>query len=174
MVVASVQLVAGTRFEATSLRVRRGDVLGHVRVRTVEGEAVLFGPPETMRELTVAVTRAAELAEDMLRGEGLVGAGTSVAGDVAVEREDFPLVTASVHLNAETRLEPRPLQVERGRVLGHIGVRTGGGEAVIYGEPERMRELGAAFAWAAEQAEDVLRIEELLVEAGASERAEAA
>jgi hypothetical protein len=44
------------------------------------------------------------------------------------------------------------------------------GRAGVFGSPAQMRELAAAATAAAEQAEELLRVAELLVEAGMAER----
>jgi len=82
------------------------------------------------------------------------------------------MVSASVQLVADMRLKSEPLRVERGRVLGHLRVRTERGDVVIFGVPERMRELAAAATFAADQADELLRTEGLLAEASMLERAE--
>jgi hypothetical protein len=81
------------------------------------------------------------------------------------------MVTASVQLVPGTLLLAEPLRVERGHTLGHLRVCTDDGEAVLYGTAERMRELAAAVILAAEQADELARVEGLLVEAGMLERA---
>ena len=80
------------------------------------------------------------------------------------------MVRASVQLLEDTRLMWEPVRVEPGRVLGHLRVRTDGGDAVIFGTPERMREFAAAAMLAAEQADELLRVQTLLAEAGMLER----
>ena len=82
------------------------------------------------------------------------------------------MVTASVQLVADARLTWEPLRVERGHVLGYLRVWTDCGEAVIFGTAERMRAFAAAATLAAEQADELLRIEALLGEAGVLERTE--
>jgi hypothetical protein len=82
------------------------------------------------------------------------------------------MVTAHVHVVSGTRLSSEPLRVDRGHALGHLRVGTSDSEAIIFGTPERMRELAAAATLAAEQADELLRIEGLLAEAGMLERVE--
>lgn len=82
------------------------------------------------------------------------------------------MVTATVQLVSDTRLSWEPLRVNPGRALGYLRVRTDAGEAVIFGSPERMREFAAAATLAAEQADELLRIERLLADAGMLERVE--
>jgi hypothetical protein len=80
------------------------------------------------------------------------------------------MVSANVHLGADMRLSSEPRRVERGRVLGYLTVRTDEGEARIAGTPERMRVLAAEAERAAGQAENLLRIEALLADAGNGDR----
>jgi hypothetical protein len=82
------------------------------------------------------------------------------------------MVTASIQLAPDTRLSSEPLRVEPGRVLGHMRVLTDSGEACIYGTPEWMHALAAEASRAAEEAEHLLRIEQLLLDAGRLEPTE--
>jgi hypothetical protein len=82
------------------------------------------------------------------------------------------MVNASISLTAETGFTWEPLRVERGSVLGHLRVRTHQGDALIYGTPEQVRKLAAAATLAAEQADDLLRLEGLLADADMLQRAE--
>jgi hypothetical protein len=58
-------------------------------------------------------------------------------------------------------------QGERASAWVEFGRR---GRAVLQGEPEQMRELAAVITTAADQADELLRVARLLVEAGTEDR----
>jgi hypothetical protein len=82
------------------------------------------------------------------------------------------MIRTTITLGPQTRLESEPLAVAHGdeRAVGMLFVREDGGGAVVMGVPARLRALAAEAICAAEQAEEMLRVAELLREAGLTER----
>jgi hypothetical protein len=81
------------------------------------------------------------------------------------------MVRTTIVLGAESGLVGEPMALDGGRVLAWLEIREDyGGSATILGDPAQMRELAAAATNAAEQAEEMLRVGELLADAGLAER----
>jgi hypothetical protein len=79
------------------------------------------------------------------------------------------MARAVIDLNAAERLAPMPfVSDDRGAIAWlEIG---GSGQAAVFGAPSEMRELAAAATSAADQAEELLQVAELLASAGTAER----
>jgi hypothetical protein len=79
------------------------------------------------------------------------------------------MVRALVNLADVGRVAPMPFVGEGKRPIAWVEIG-GDGELAIHGRPSQMRELAAAANTAADQAEEMLRVAELLVEAGMGDR----
>jgi hypothetical protein len=78
------------------------------------------------------------------------------------------MVRATIDLSAETRLASEPLAVRYGRerAVGLVQIRDHEGWAVVMGAPGQLRALAEEATRAAEQAEEMIRVAELLADAG--------
>ena len=79
------------------------------------------------------------------------------------------MVRALIDLAAVGRVAPMPFLGEGRRAIAWVEIG-GDGEVAIHGAPSEMRELAAAASSAADQAEEMLRVAELLAEAGLAAR----
>jgi hypothetical protein len=79
------------------------------------------------------------------------------------------MVRALVNLGDVGCVTPMPFLGEGKRPIAWVEIG-GDGAVAIHGTPSEMRELAAAASAAAERAEEMLRVAELLVEAGMAER----
>jgi hypothetical protein len=79
------------------------------------------------------------------------------------------MVRALVNLADVGRVAPLPFLGEGKRPIAWVEIG-GDGELAIHGKPSEMRELAAAASVAADQAEEMLRVAQLLGEAGMGER----
>jgi hypothetical protein len=79
------------------------------------------------------------------------------------------MVRVSIDLGAAGRVEPSPFIDDRGRPVAWLEIAGAGGVGV-FGSPAEMRELAAAATAAADQAEEMRRVGERLVETGMVER----
>ena len=80
------------------------------------------------------------------------------------------MVRALTNLASVGRVAPMPFLGEGRRAIAWVELG-GDGEAAIHGAPSEMRELVAAATSAADQADEMLRVAELLAEAGLAARA---
>jgi hypothetical protein len=79
------------------------------------------------------------------------------------------MVRVTIDLAAAGRVAATPFVNDRKRAVAWVEIG-GPGVAGVFGSPEQMRELAAAATTAADQAEEMLRVAELLVEAGMAGR----
>jgi hypothetical protein len=79
------------------------------------------------------------------------------------------MVRVTIDLAAAGRVAPMPFVNDRNRAVAWVEIGEVG-RAGVFGSPAQMRELAAAATAAADQAEELLRVAELLVEAGMAER----
>jgi hypothetical protein len=147
-----VQVVALGLGEAEIIRVA---VPGEPGVR--EGESVTRGGPDgaavgERRALGHLIPGGRDQAHVGSRGEG---------GRVTVR--------VAIDLGAAGRVDPAPFLDDRGRPVAWVEI-DGPGRAGVYGSPTEMRELAAAATAAADQAEEMRRVGERLVETGMVER----
>jgi hypothetical protein len=75
------------------------------------------------------------------------------------------MVRTVIDLDAAGRLAPMPFVGEDRRAVAWLEIG-GAGQAAVFGAPSVMRELAAAATFAADQAEELLRVAELLAAAG--------
>jgi hypothetical protein len=75
------------------------------------------------------------------------------------------MVRALINLGDVGRVTPMPFLGEGRRPIAWVEFG-GEGEVAIHGKPSEMRELAAAASSAADQAEEMLRVAQLLVDAG--------
>jgi hypothetical protein len=82
------------------------------------------------------------------------------------------MVRASIDLGGDTRLATKPVAIEYGseRAIGFVQLG-GDGAGTIMGSPAELRALAAAAITAAEQAEEMIRVAELLADTGMTEHA---
>jgi hypothetical protein len=82
------------------------------------------------------------------------------------------MVRATIDLSPETRLASEPLAVDYAheRAVGLLQIREPGGSALVMGAPAQLRALAAEATRAAEQAEEMIRVAELLADAGLMDR----
>jgi hypothetical protein len=83
------------------------------------------------------------------------------------------MVRASIDLGGDTRVSTKPLAIEHGRerAIGLLSIAGGDGLGTIMGSPAELRALAAAAITAAEQAEEMIRVAELLADTGTPEHA---
>jgi hypothetical protein len=79
------------------------------------------------------------------------------------------MIRAVINLSAAGRVAPMPFVGEDKRAIAWVEIG-GGGQAGVFGSPAEMRELAAAAISAADQAEELLRVAELVAAAGLAER----
>jgi hypothetical protein len=79
------------------------------------------------------------------------------------------MVRVTISLAEAGHVAPMPFVNDRKKAVAWVEIG-GPGHAGVFGSPAEMRELAAAAAAAADQAEEMLRVAELLVEAGMAER----
>ena len=79
------------------------------------------------------------------------------------------MVRALVDLANVARVAPMPFLGDGKRPIAWVEVG-GDGELAIHGKPSEMRELAVAANTAADQAEEMLRVAELLAKAGMGDR----
>jgi hypothetical protein len=81
------------------------------------------------------------------------------------------MVRTTISLTPDARLESEPMAVDHGRerAVGLVYVRDGGA-AVVMGAPAQLRALAATANNAADQAEEMIRVAELLDAPGMTER----
>jgi hypothetical protein len=79
------------------------------------------------------------------------------------------MVRALINLATVARVAPMPFLGEGAKPIAWVEIG-GDGEVAIHGAPSEMRELAAAATCAAEQAEEMFRVAQLLTAAGMAER----
>lgn len=79
------------------------------------------------------------------------------------------MVQVTISLAEAGQVAPMPFVNDGGKAVAWVEIG-GPGRAGVFGTPAEMRDLAAAATAAADQAEEMLRVAELLVDPGMAER----